>query len=219
MDAKILIVDDNADMANLIGLYLKKEGWGGDVVGDGVSAVERAKSGLYDLILMDVMMPGMDGFEALRAVRAFSQIPVIMLTARGGVMDRIGGFRQGADDYITKPFEAEELILRIKALLRRSAPRGEIACGPLSVNVETYTVKLAGNPVEMTKKEIRLLALLMSYDKVFTREELYKKLWGGDVNEGSRTVDVHVNRIRAKLGDQSGNRIKTVWNVGYRFEV
>ncbi|MDR1094115.1 MAG: response regulator transcription factor [Clostridiales bacterium] len=219
MDAKILIVDDDADMANLISLYLKKEGWGGDIAGDGLSAAERVKAGHYDLILMDVMMPGLDGFETLRAIRAFSQIPVIMLTARGGVMDRIGGFRHGADDYITKPFEAEELILRIKALLRRSAPRGEISCGPLSVNPEAYTVKLAGSPVEMAKKEIQLLALLMSYDKVFTREELYKKLWGGDVNEGSRTVDVHVNRIREKLGDLWGGRIKTVWNVGYRFEV
>jgi len=218
MYANILIVDDDAEMANLIGLYLKKEGWVGTVAEDGFSALKQLKTGNYDLVLMDVMMPVMDGFETLTAIRAFSRVPVILLTARGSVMDRINGFNHGTDDYITKPCEPEELVLRIKALLRRTSSRDEISCGALQVNPEAYTVRMAGKPVEMAKKEIELLTLLMSYDRVFTREELYRKLWDGSVGETSRTVDVHVNRIREKLGDEYGGKLKTVWNVGYRFE-
>ncbi|GHU98825.1 DNA-binding response regulator [Clostridia bacterium] len=218
MNANILIVDDDADMANLINLYLTKEGWNGHIADNGATAVELVRTGSYDLVLMDVMMPGMDGFEALRVIRTFSKVPVILLTARGGIMDRINGFNRGTDDYVTKPYEPEELILRIKALLRRTAPRGELISGDLEVNAEAYTVRLSGKPIEMTKKEIELLALLMSYDRVFTREELYKKVWGADAGEGGRTVDVHVNRIREKLGEEYGARIRTVWNVGYKFE-
>lgn len=221
MDSKILVVDDDANICKLISLYLKKEGYNIKTAGNGEAAISMLKSEEFDLMVLDVMMPRKDGFEVLREVRQFSNIPVIMLTARSETIDRIQGLDAGADDYITKPFEPQELILRIRAILRRTSTgkTDDISCRNLFISLTTYTVKLSGKSVEMTPKEIELLYMLASNPGVvFTREDLFKNLWSNANARESRSIDVHIKRLREKLGDNPGWRLTTVWGIGYKFE-
>ena len=221
MENKILVVDDDRNICQLIGLYLKKEGYAVKTAGDGEAALEMIKAETFDLVLLDVMMPKKDGFETLREIRKFSDIPVIMLTARSEVIDRIQGLDAGADDYIPKPFEPQELILRIKAILRRTGAgkNDDISCGGLYISLATYTVKLNNKALEMTPKEIELLYMLASNPgTVFTRDDLFKALWSGANSKESRSIDVHIKRLREKLGDSAEWRLTTVWGIGYKFE-
>ncbi len=221
MDSKILIVDDDTNICQLISLYLKKEGYSIKTANNGEAAINILKSEDFDLMLLDVMMPKLDGFEVLKQVRVFSNIPVIMLTARSETMDKIQGLDAGADDYLTKPFEPQELILRIRAILRRTSTNktNDITCGNLFISLTTYTVKLNNKTIEMTPKEIELLYLLTSNPGVvFTREDLFKTLWSNANARESRSIDVHIKRLREKLGDNPGWKLTTVWGIGYKFE-
>lgn len=221
---KVLIVDDDENICKLISLYLEKDGFITQACGSGESAIERIHEDDYDLVLLDIMMPGIDGFETLCEIRKFTEIPVIMLSARGEPMDKISGLDRGADDYITKPFEPQELIARIRAILRRSKVAIEevksVQLFNLSVNVTDFTVILNGERVEMPPKEIELLyTLIKAPTRVFTRDDLLKSVWGQSYSGDPRTVDVHIKRIREKLGDNSHWRLTTVWGVGYKIDV
>ena len=221
MENKILVVDDDRNICQLIGLYLKKEGYTVKTAGDGEAALSMIKAEIFDLVLLDVMMPKKDGFETLKEVRKFSDIPVIMLTARSETIDRIKGLDAGADDYIPKPFEPQELILRIKAILRRTGAgkNDDINCGGLFISLATYTVKLNNKTLEMTPKEIELLYMLASNPgTVFTRDDLFKALWSNANAKESRSIDVHIKRLREKLGENAEWRLTTVWGIGYKFE-
>lgn len=221
MESKILIVDDDTNICQLISLYLKKEGYSIKTANNGEAAINLLKTEDFDLMLLDIMMPKVDGFEVLRQTRVFSNIPIIMLTARSETMDKIQGLDAGADDYITKPFEPQELILRVRAILRRTSTNktNDITCGNLFISLTTYSVKLNNKAVEMTPKEIELLYLLASNpDVVFTREDLFKTLWSNANARESRSIDVHIKRLREKLGENPGWRLTTVWGIGYKFE-
>ncbi len=219
----ILVVDDDRNILAILEMYLKKAGY--DVVtGErGDTALELFKKTQPALVVLDVMLPGMDGWKVLEKIRAESAIPVIMLTAKGDTLDRIQGLELGADDYMVKPFEAKELVARIKAVLRRSAgsePEKMVTFDGLTISLDNYTVILDGKQVEMPPKEIELLFFLAVREgKVFTREQLLEQVWGFDFFGDSRTVDVHVKRIREKLGEREAWQLKTVWGVGYKFEV
>ena len=220
---KILIVDDDVNICQLINLYLVKEGYTTSICHNGQDALDIISKQPYDLMLLDIMMPGMDGFETLAEVRKILNIPVILLSARGEPMDKISGLDLGADDYVTKPFEAQELIARIKALLRRSQPatpqNSDITIGNLFISLSNYIVKTDGKKIEMPPKEIELLYYLASNPgRVFTREQLLSEVWGAGYSGDTRTVDVHVKRIREKLGNNPDWRLDTVWGVGYKFE-
>ena len=218
----ILVIDDDKNILAILQMYLRKEGY--DVVtGErGDTALKIFEQTQPMLVLLDVMLPGLDGWSVLGQLRQNSNVPVIMLTGRGDTMDRIQGLDLGADDYIPKPFDAKELIARIKAVLRRStAPESDktISYPGLSVSLDNYSVILDGKQIEMPPKEIELLFFLASREgKVFTREQLLEHVWGFDFFGDSRTVDVHVKRIREKIGDREAWQIKTVWGVGYKFE-
>ena len=203
-------------------MYLKKEGYEVVTCERGDTAIEAFRKAAPSLVVLDVMLPGMDGWEVLAKLREESAVPVIMLTAKGDTTDRIQGLDLGADDYMAKPFEAKELIARIKAVMRRSASAEEEKCVTfrnLSISLDNYSVMLDGRQVEMPPKEIELLYFLASRPgKVFTREQLLEQVWGFDFFGDSRTVDVHVKRIREKLGERTEWQIKTVWGVGYKFE-
>ena len=222
---KILIVDDDVNICQLINLYLVKEGYTTSICHNGQDALNEIAKQRYDIMLLDIMMPGMDGFETLAEVRKILNIPVILLSARGEPMDKISGLDLGADDYVTKPFEPQELISRIKALLRRSQPatvlpqNPDITIGNLYISLSNYIVKADGKKIEMPPKEIELLYYLASNPmRVFTREQLLSEVWGTGYNGDTRTVDVHVKRIREKLGSSPDWRLDTVWGVGYKFE-
>ncbi len=220
----ILVIDDDKNILAIIELYLKKAGYMVVTCERGDEAIKAFHRTQPALVVLDVMLPGLDGWGVLSALRTESDIPVIMLTAKGDTTDRIQGLDLGADDYIPKPFEAKELLARIKAVLRRSAAPEEqerkIAFPGLMVSLENYAVVLDDKPVEMPPKEIELLYFLTSHEgKVFTREQLLEQVWGFDFFGDSRTVDVHVKRIREKLGERADWQIKTVWGVGYKFEV
>lgn len=224
----ILLVDDDPNISQLVRLYLEKEGF--EVVtaarGDeGLAAFRRRPP---NLLLLDIMLPGMDGWQVCRAVRQFSAIPIIMLTAKDETFDKVLGLELGADDYLTKPFEPKELVARIKAVLRRTQPgsaeeKGDIISFPnLTVSLSQYEVHYQGKPVEMPPKELEVLYFLASNaNLVFTREQLLEKVWGFDFFGDSRTVDVHIKRLREKLPgcEEYGWQIRTVWGVGYKFEV
>lgn len=218
----ILVIDDDKNILAIIQMYLRKEGF--DVVtGErGDTALQIFERTQPALVVLDVMLPGMDGWGVLGQLRQISNVPVIMLTGRGDTMDRIQGLDLGADDYIAKPFDAKELLARIKAVLRRSAaPEADktVSFDGLSISLDNYSVLLDGKQIEMPPKEIELLFFLASREgKVFTREQLLEHVWGFDFFGDSRTVDVHVKRIREKLGDREAWQIKTVWGVGYKFE-
>ena len=224
MKNRILIVEDEEAIAKMISMNLKVSNYDTKIYSDGLEAAEALKEDSeYDLALLDVMLPGMDGFELLEIVKQY-RIPVIFLTAKDDIESKIQGLRGGADDYIVKPFEPKELIARIKAVIRRSenAPEQEdtIRYENIEISLSKYTVVYCGKKLELPPKELELLYFLASHpNKVFTREQLLQKVWEFDFYGDSRTVDVHIKRLREKLGEQPSWQIKTVWGVGYKFEV
>ncbi len=224
-DYKILIVDDDDNICQLLKLYLVKEGFATEICNNGVDAVKAVGKDAYDMVLLDIMMPGMDGYETLSAIRKISSVPVIMVSAKGEPMDKIGGLDTGADDYVTKPFEPQELISRIRAVLRRIKPernevKKDISIGNLYIDIANYIVRVDDKKVNMSPKEIELLYYLATHPmRVFTREQLLKGVWDSDYKGDTRTVDVHIKRIREKLGMGTNWSLETVWRVGYKFEV
>jgi len=223
---KILIVDDDINICMLLNLYLVKEGFSTSICHNGKEAIKKVNETNFDIILLDIMMPEMDGFEALSHIRKISNVPVIMISAKGEPMDKISGLDHGADDYVTKPFEAQELISRIKALLRRAGAQGvggqnaDLNIGGLAVSISNYVVKMNGRKIDMPPKEIELIYYLGTNPmRVFTREQLLMQVWGTEYRGDTRTVDVHVKRIREKLGTDPQWRLDTVWGVGYKFEI
>ena len=227
MAQKILIVEDEENIAELLHLYLENEGYETQIAPDGGKAVELFRSFGPDLVLLDIMLPVMDGWSVLKKIRAESQAPVIMLTAKGETTDKVTGLEQGADDYIVKPFETKEVLARIHAVLRRTG--GEASGGgekklsfdKLIINLEAYELMVDGKRVDTPPKELELLYHLASApNRVFTRNQLLDEVWGFDYFGDSRTVDVHIKRLREKLEGVSDQwRLKTVWGVGYKFEV
>ncbi len=226
---KILIVDDDSNIAELISLYLTKECFETMTTGDGESALLLADSFAPNLILLDLMLPGIDGYQVCREIRAKSSIPIIMLSAKGEIFDKVLGLELGADDYMEKPFDSKELVARVKAVLRRYKPAPAAPAAPdikcveypdLSVNLTNYSVVYMGKIVEMPPKELELLYFLASSpNHVFTREQLLDQLWGYEYIGDTRTVDVHIKRLREKISDHAGWRIATIWGIGYKFEV
>lgn len=223
----ILIADDNRQIVSILKEYAKKEGFTVTVAYDGLAALDKAKLIQFDMILLDVMMPGMDGFEVCREIRKQSNVPIIMITARGEDFERIMGLDIGADDYIVKPFSPGEVMARIRAILRR-IERDEdkktelFTFGSLTVNLNEYITEIGGIRIPLTKKETELLWTLgTNKNKVFSRDNLLNNLWGFDYYGDSRTVDSHIKRLRAKLDavPHDGWEIKTIWGVGYKFEV
>ena len=226
MKTKIMVVDDDPNIRELVRLYLEKEGFEVTCAERGDEAVKVFRASPPNLMLLDVMLPGMDGWQVCREVRKISNIPIIMLTAKDETFDKVLGLELGADDYIVKPFDMKELVARIKAVIRRfqvaEAPEKELVFPGLTINISQYTVIYMGKPLEMPPREIELLYFLASHPgMVFTREQLLEQVWGYDYFGDSRTVDVHVKRLREKLsgGEELGWQIKTVWGVGYKFEV
>ncbi len=223
---KIMIVDDDANISELIRLYLDKEGFATVCAPNGKIALEKFKNEVPALIILDIMMPEMDGWQVCREIRKTSDVPIIMLTAKGETFDKVLGLELGADDYMVKPFDTKELVARVKAVLRRfeakdSKATQEISFQNLSVNLSNYELKLNGKIIEIPPKELELLYYLASNpNRVFTREQLLEEVWGFDYFGDSRTVDVHIKRLREKLEGVEGNwQLKTVWGVGYKFEV
>lgn len=228
LKTKILLVDDDPNIRQLVNLYLEKEGFEVIMADRGDTAVKLFRQSPPNLMLLDLMLPGMDGWEVCREVRKTSNLPIIMLTAKDETFDKVLGLELGADDYIVKPFDMKELVARIKAVLRRfqqpeaNTDSKALAFPGLTVNISQYTVNFMGKELEMPPKELELLHFLASHpNQVFTREQLLEQVWGYDYFGDSRTVDVHVKRLREKLegGEQMGWQIKTVWGVGYKFEV
>ena len=225
-DIKIMVVDDDRNIGELLRLYLEKEGFTTVGMEDGAAALAAFDSEKPDLILLDVMMPRLDGWQVCREIRKKSQCPIIMITAKGEWFDRVLGLELGADDYIVKPFETKEVIARIRAVLRRSgvndAKKARIVeYEGLSINMETFELRVNGKPVDTPPKEMELIYHLASNpNRVFTRDQLLDEVWGFEYYGDSRTVDVHVKRLREKLDGVSERwNLKTVWGVGYKFEV
>lgn len=226
---KILIVDDDANIANLISLYLTKECFETKIVHDGQAALDAFKDFSPNLVLLDLMLPGIDGYEVCREIRKESKTPIIMLSAKTEVFDKVLGLELGADDYIIKPFDSKELVARVKAVLRRCTATPTPAASPsekrveykdLVINLSNYEVIYKDKQIEMTPREIELLYFLASSpNQVFTREQLLDHIWGYEYAGDTRTVDVHIKRIREKIADTDEWSIGTVWSVGYRFEV
>lgn len=226
MKTRIMVVDDDPNIRELVRLYLEKEGFEVVCAERGDEAVKLFRSSPPNLMLLDVMLPGMDGWQVCREVRKISNIPIIMLTAKDETFDKVLGLELGADDYIVKPFDMKELVARIKAVIRRfqaaDTPEKELVFPGLTINISQYTVTYMGKALDMPPREIELLYFLASHPgMVFTREQLLEQVWGYDYFGDSRTVDVHVKRLREKLagGEELGWQIKTVWGVGYKFEV
>ena len=227
----ILIVDDDNNIAELISLYLVKECYDTLIVNDGESALEKIPEFRPDLMLLDIMLPGIDGYEVCRQVRANSDLPIIMLSAKGETFDKVLGLQLGADDYIEKPFDSKEMVARVKAVLRRTvsktAPVPEVtgdgidavSYPDLLINLTNYSVTYKGRTIDMPPKELELLYFLASSpNRVFTREQLLDRIWGYEYSGDTRTVDVHIKRIREKIGDNESWRISTIWGKGYKFE-
>ena len=225
---KILIVDDDNNIAELISLYLTKECFETMIVNDGESALAAVKSFEPNLMLLDLMLPGIDGYQVCREVRTKSSLPIIMLSAKGEVFDKVLGLELGADDYMEKPFDSKELVARVKAVLRRYKPvaaasgASDTKCveyPDLVVNQTNYSVLYMGKTVEMPPKELELLYYLAaSPNQVFTREQLLDQIWGYEYIGDTRTVDVHIKRLREKIKDHDSWRLSTVWGIGYKFE-
>ena len=223
-ETKILVVDDEKNICELLRLYLEKEGFGVLMAHDGEQAVETVRRSAPSLVLLDIMMPKMDGWEAVRQIREFSKVPIIMLTAKGEVFDKVMGLELGADDYVVKPFDTKEVVARVKAVLRRSeggASEGEVSYDKLTVNIVKYELVVDGKKVDTPPKELELLYhLAKNPNRVFTRDQLLDEVWGFEYFGDSRTVDVHIKRLREKLEGVSDQwELKTVWGVGYKFEV
>lgn len=230
---KILIVDDDNNIAELISLYLTKECFDTVIVNDGESVLPIVNQDPPQLILLDLMLPGMDGYQVCREVRAKREIPIIMLSAKGEVFDKVLGLELGADDYIEKPFDSKELVARVKAVLRRyktAEPKPEksrdsyvekkVEFPDLIVNLTNYSVLYKGHTIDMPPKELELLyCLASSPNRVFTREQLLDQIWGYEYIGDSRTVDVHIKRLREKIKDHNDWKLTTVHSVGYKFEV
>ena len=227
---KILIVDDDNHIAELISLYLTKECFDTKIVNDGEEALLAYKSYNPNLILLDLMLPGIDGYQVCREIRAKDSIPIIMLSAKGEVFDKVLGLELGADDYIMKPFDSKEMVARVKAVLRRYQPVKTdnptataikmVSYTDLEVNLSNYSVVYMGENIDMPPKELELLYFLASSpNQVFTREQLLDHIWGYEYIGDTRTVDVHVKRLREKIKDHAGWGITTVWGIGYKFEV
>ena len=223
---KILLVDDDPNIAQLVNLYLMREGYDVVMAARGDDALKLFHTAAPSLVLLDIMLPGMDGWQVCREIRKISNIPIIMLTAKDETFDKVLGLELGADDYVAKPFDTKELLARIKAVLRRyqvgAEPAKELVFPGLSINIGSYTVTYRGASIDMPPKEIELLNFLAAHPgTVFTREQMLEQVWGYDFFGDSRTVDVHVKRLREKLTDseQFGWSLKTVWGVGYKFEV
>ncbi len=223
---KILVVDDDRNICELLRLYIEKEGFTVVIANDGRQALEVFESDKPDLIMLDIMLPELDGWQVCREIRKKSQCPIIMLTAKGEVFDKVLGLELGADDYVVKPFEAKEVVARIKAVLRRFGKNGddlvkEVHYDKLSINLTNYELKVNGKVVDTPPKEMELIYYLASNpNRVFTRDQLLDEVWGFDYYGDSRTVDVHVKRLREKLEGVSDKwALKTVWGVGYKFEV
>lgn len=228
---KILIVDDDNHIAELISLYLEKEMFETKIAEDGDEALEYFESFQPDLILLDLMLPGKDGYEVCREIRAKRDTPIIMLSAKGETFDKVLGLELGADDYVIKPFDSKELVARVKAVLRRyhaaPAPQVPVAAGAkiveypsLIVNQTNYSVIYNGKDLVMPPKELELLYFIASQpNQVFTREQLLDHIWGYEYIGDTRTVDVHIKRLREKIKDHETWAIRTVWGIGYKFEV
>ena len=216
MQYKILIVDDDENICELLRLYLEKDGFDTVVAGDGEQAVEYAAKYSPDLILLDIMLPKLDGWQVCREIRKTSETPIIMLTAKGETFDKILGLELGADDYVSKPFDTKEVIARIKAVLRRTHDSDK-----LRINLTNYELEVNGVKIDTPPKELELIYHLASNpNRVYTRDQLLDEVWGFDYYGDSRTVDVHVKRLREKLENVSDEwSLKTVWGVGYKFEV
>ena len=214
---KILVVDDDTNICELLRLYLTKEGYQVTVANDGEEGLEKFNAVKPDMVLLDVMMPRMDGLEVCRRIRKAGNTPVMMLTAKGETFDKVLGLELGADDYMVKPFDAKEVVARIKAVLRRCAPvKSRFVMGDVALDNEAHTVTVKGKAVELTFKEFELLRCLMENPgKVFTRDMLLERIWGYDFGGETRTVDVHVRTLRQKLGE-TGRLVETVRGVGYR---
>lgn len=230
---KILIVDDDVNIAELISLYLTKECFDTLMVHDGEEAISSFTTYSPNLILLDLMLPGIDGYEVCREIRKTSSVPIIMLSAKGEIFDKVLGLELGADDYIIKPFDSKELVARVKAVLRRfhQAPApvaeiiipeqsGEYVSYPdLIINISNYSVTYYGNNIEMPPKELELFYFLASHpNQVFTREQLLDHIWGYEYIGDTRTVDVHIKRLREKIKDHSSWSLATVWGIGYKFD-
>ena len=231
---KILIVDDDANIAELISLYLTKECFQCEIAEDGETALKLHDSFQPDLMLLDIMLPGIDGYDVCREIRKNHSTPIIMLSAKGEVFDKVLGLELGADDYIIKPFDSKEMVARVKAVLRRytpapapAAPQPEppkdtesISYTDLSISLSNYSVIYMGKPIEMPPKELELLYFLASHpNQVFTREQLLDQIWGYEYIGDTRTVDVHIKRLREKIGDHPSWSLTTVWGIGYKFDV
>ena len=226
---KILIVDDDVNIAELIDLYLTKECFQTMMVHDGEEALKVFDTFQPNLILLDLMLPGIDGYQVCREIRAKSNTPIIMLSAKGEIFDKVLGLELGADDYVIKPFDSKELVARVKAVLRRYQPAKQETPGPkakiveypdLIINQTNYSVLYRGQPVDMPPKELELLYFLASSpNQVFTREQLLDHIWGYEYIGDTRTVDVHIKRLREKIKDHASWGLATVWGIGYKFEV
>lgn len=226
-NTKILIIDDDINICELLRLYLEKDGFEVDVVTDGLKALDAFNSVQPNLVLLDIMLPGMDGWQICREIRKDSSTPIIMLTAKGETFDKVLGLELGADDYITKPFETKEVVARIKAVLRRVASQSastdtvkEVSFDKLYINLTNYELKVNDEAIDTPPKELELIFHLASNpNRVYTRDQLLDEVWGFEYYGDSRTVDVHVKRLREKLEGVSDKwELKTVWGVGYKFE-
>ncbi|MDD3368694.1 MAG: response regulator transcription factor [Lachnospiraceae bacterium] len=226
---KILIVDDDNNIAELISLYLTKECFETKIVNDGESALASLDDFKPNLILLDLMLPGIDGYQVCREIRTKNQVPIIMLSAKGEIFDKVLGLELGADDYMEKPFDSKELVARAKAVLRRyktTAPQADtpavdrVEYPDLIINRTDYSVVYMGKIVEMPPKELELLYFLASSpNHVFTREQLLDQIWGYEYIGDTRTVDVHIKRLREKIKDHDSWKLSTIWGIGYKFEV
>ncbi len=223
---KVLIVDDDTNICELLRLYIDKDGFDTAIANNGKQALKLFEQEKPDLVLLDIMLPELDGWQVCREIRKTSQVPIIMLTAKGEVFDKVLGLELGADDYVVKPFEAKEIVARIHAVLRRTntneaANIKEVNWDKLSINLTNYELKVDGVQVDTPPKEMELLYhLAANPNRVFTRDQLLDEVWGFDYYGDSRTVDVHVKRLREKIDGVSPHwELKTVWGVGYKFEV
>lgn len=224
---KVLIADDNKQIVSILSEYCKKNNFIVSAVFDGEAALKEIEENKFDIILLDVMMPKKDGFDVCRETRKFSNVPIIMITARGEDYEKIMGLEIGADDYIVKPFSPGEIIARINAILRRIMPKNDesekiFTFDNLEIDLNNFTVKVNGEIISLTKKEIEILwTLSTNQNKVFTRENLLDLIWGFDYFGESRTVDTHIKRLRAKLDNYEHKKwnIKTIWGVGYKFDI
>ena len=219
---RVLVVDDESDMRQLVGMYLDNFGYEWGEAENGKEALKKLETNHYDFVVLDIMMPEMDGLSVCKEIRKTSDVPIIFLTAKGEEWNRVNGLRMGADDYIVKPFSPGELIARMEAVLRRytkQEQQEEIQVGPILINEKSRKIEADGEPISLTVKEFDLLYFLCQHTgQVFSREQLLEKVWGYDYAGSTRTVDTHVKTMRLKLGE-SGNYIQTVWGVGYKFEV